>query len=126
MRHASKETIIDTIKMLEGEAWSALAERIIESKRFTQSQVNNRIEYIDLIYSEFNKSKQRKLDILRRWLSNGAKVKVYEIRANYGYGPEILTTEATYPEAKAQKKCYDENEKGVSHWVCSNYESLIY
>lgn len=126
MRHATKETIIKAIKLLEGEAWLALAERIIESKKITQSQVDNRIEYLYIVYSEFPKSKQRKLDILRRWLANGAKVKEYEVCGDYGYGPEMLTTEATKKEAIEQRKCYDKNEPDVCHSIRPVYNSLIY
>jgi hypothetical protein len=43
----------------------------------------------------------------------------YEVQGNYGYGDgwECLTTEATLPEAKVQRRCYDENEPGVPHRV---------
>lgn len=34
----------------------------------------------------------------------------YEIQGNYGQGFECVTTEATWREAKAQIKCYRENE----------------
>jgi len=35
----------------------------------------------------------------------------YEIQGNYSYhGFEVVTTEATYREAKIQVKCYRENE----------------
>lgn len=43
----------------------------------------------------------------------------YEVQGNYGYGHgwECLTTESTLTEAKAQRRCYDENEPGVAHRV---------
>ncbi len=34
----------------------------------------------------------------------------YEIQGNYGQGWEMVTTESTRKEAKAQLKCYNENE----------------
>lgn len=39
----------------------------------------------------------------------------YEIQVNYGYGHgyECVTTEETWKEAKAQLKCYRENEPGT-------------
>ena len=87
---------------------------------------NHLIDHIDKSGDPFIAKNQKIINTLRRWLSMGCKVKEYEVRANYGYGPETLTTEATYLEAKAQKKCYGENERGISHWVCSVYNSLIY
>jgi hypothetical protein len=43
----------------------------------------------------------------------------FEIQGNYGYGHgwEMVTTEATLAEAKAQRRCYDENEPDVPHRV---------
>ena len=40
----------------------------------------------------------------------------YEIQGYYGpqYGYEMVTVEETYKDAKAQLKCYRENEPGVS------------
>ena len=35
---------------------------------------------------------------------------VYEVQGNYGYGWDFLTEEETAKEARAQKRCYDENE----------------
>lgn len=39
----------------------------------------------------------------------------YEIQGYYGpqYGYEAVTTEETWKDAKAQLKCYRENERGV-------------
>lgn len=39
----------------------------------------------------------------------------YEIQGYYGstYGYETVTTEKTWKEAKAQIKCYRENEPGI-------------
>ena len=34
----------------------------------------------------------------------------YEIQGNYGYGWDMLTTEATLPEARAQLATYQANE----------------
>lgn len=34
----------------------------------------------------------------------------YEILGNYGYGWDVLTTEETLKEARAQLKCYQLNE----------------
>lgn len=41
----------------------------------------------------------------------------YEVQGNYGQGWEMVTTEATLTEAKAQRRCYDENEPGTPHRV---------
>lgn len=37
----------------------------------------------------------------------------YHILTNYGYGWEHETTELTWKEAKAQRKCYLENASGL-------------
>ena len=41
----------------------------------------------------------------------------YELQGNYGYGWDILTTEATKGEALAQKRTYQENESGASYRI---------
>lgn len=38
----------------------------------------------------------------------------YEIQGYYSEGWEMVTTETTWPAAKAQRKTYRENEPGVS------------
>ena len=38
----------------------------------------------------------------------------YEIQGNYGQGFECVTTEETYKDARAQLKCYRENEPGTT------------
>ncbi len=38
----------------------------------------------------------------------------YEIQGDYGYGFECVTTESTWKEAKAQLRCYRENELGIA------------
>jgi hypothetical protein len=37
----------------------------------------------------------------------------YEIKGHYGHGFECVTTETTRQDAKAQIKCYRENEPGT-------------
>lgn len=34
----------------------------------------------------------------------------FELQCDYGYGWECVTTEETFKEARAQKKCYLEND----------------
>jgi len=46
----------------------------------------------------------------------------YVIQGNYGYGWDDLTCEDTKEEALEQKKCYDENERGVPHRIRSSFE----
>jgi hypothetical protein len=41
----------------------------------------------------------------------------YEIQGNYGYGWEMVTTEETWKDARAQLRCYRENEPNASHRV---------
>ncbi len=41
----------------------------------------------------------------------------YEIQSNYGQGFECVTTETTWKEAKAQVKCYRDNEPNVRHRI---------
>lgn len=41
----------------------------------------------------------------------------YQIHGNYGYGWEELTAEETYKEARAQLRCYNENEPGIPHKI---------
>lgn len=41
----------------------------------------------------------------------------YEVQGNYGQGWEMVTIEETYKEAKAQLKCYRENEPGTAHRI---------
>lgn len=49
---------------------------------------------------------------------------VWEVQGFY-YGEwERLTTEKTRNEAFAQKKCYDENERGVPHRIKKVRERL--
>lgn len=49
---------------------------------------------------------------------------VWEVQGFY-YGEwERLTTEETRSEAAAQKKCYDENERGVPHRIKKVRERL--
>jgi hypothetical protein len=37
----------------------------------------------------------------------------YEIQGDYGGGYEMVTTESTWRDARAQIKCYRENEPGI-------------
>lgn len=46
----------------------------------------------------------------------------YVIQGNYGYGWDDLTCEDTKEEALKQKKCYDENEKGIPHRIRPGFE----
>ena len=126
MRHPNKETVLAALSLIDSRIATKVSEQVSNNKQFSNEMSDHLIGYITFWVSGYSKTEQRKLEVLRRWLSNGAKVKVYEVRANYGYGPEVLTIESTYPEAKAQKKCYDENEPGTSHWIFATYESLIY
>ena len=41
----------------------------------------------------------------------------WEVQGNYGYGWEMVTTENTRKEARAQLKCYRENESGTAHRI---------
>jgi hypothetical protein len=41
----------------------------------------------------------------------------YEIQGNYGYGWDMVTTEETRKEARAQVKCYRENEPRAAHRI---------
>jgi len=41
----------------------------------------------------------------------------YEIQGNYGYGWDVLCTEETWREAKAQLRCYEENELQYLHRI---------
>ena len=41
----------------------------------------------------------------------------WEIHGDYGYGDDVLTTEETYADAKAQLRCYRENEPNARHWI---------
>jgi len=38
----------------------------------------------------------------------------YEVQGNYGYGWDLLTTEATKAQALAQLQTYRENERGTA------------
>lgn len=126
MRHASKETIIDALSLIDSRIAAKVSEQVLDSKQFNQDMADHLLGYIALWYGGYSKTKQRKLDILRRWLANGAKVKEYEVCGNYGYGLEMLTTEATKKEAIEQRKCYDKNEPNVYHSIRPVYTSLIY
>lgn len=126
MRHPNKETILEALSLIESSISTKVYEQVLKGDIISKDMADHLLGYIALWFGGYSKTKQRRLDILRRWLANGAKVKVYEVRANYGYGPEVLTTECTHTDAKKQKKCYDENEPGIRHWVCATYESLIY
>lgn len=44
-------------------------------------------------------------------------VDVWEIQGNYGYGWEMLTQEETRQEAKAQLRCYIQNERNADHRI---------
>lgn len=48
----------------------------------------------------------------------------YIIQGNYGYGWDDLTCEDTKEEALKQKKCYDENEKGIPHKIRTGFELI--
>lgn len=37
----------------------------------------------------------------------------YDIIADYGCGPEVVTTETNWKDLKEQLKCYRENEPGI-------------
>ncbi len=52
-------------------------------------------------------------------------IDTYEVQGNYGQGWEMVTTEATYKEAKEQKKCYDQNEPQYAHRVKVVREKII-
>ena len=42
----------------------------------------------------------------------------WELQGNYGHGWEILTTEESYRAARAQLRCYRENEGGHYRIKC--------
>lgn len=41
------------------------------------------------------------------------------VQGNYGYGWGDLTQEGTWKEARAMRRCYDENETNAPHRVIS-------
>lgn len=41
----------------------------------------------------------------------------YIVQGNYGYGWDDLTTEVSMKDAKATRRTYDDNEKGVAHRI---------
>jgi len=49
---------------------------------------------------------------------------VWDVQGFYYRTWERLTTEETKSEAIAQKKCYDDNERGVSHRIKKVREKL--
>ena len=126
MRHPNKETVLAALSLIDSRIATKVSEQVSNNKQFSNEMSDHLIGYITLWVSGYSKTKQRKLDTLRRWLANGAKVKEYEVCGNYGYGPEMLTTEATKKEAIEQRKCYDKNEPNVYHSIRLVYTSLIY
>ena len=41
----------------------------------------------------------------------------YDIESNHGYGWDVVTSEDTAKEARAQVRCYRENEPQASHRI---------
>ncbi len=44
-------------------------------------------------------------------------VDIWEIQGNYGYGWDMLCWEETRADAKAQLRCYNENERNAMHRI---------
>lgn len=49
---------------------------------------------------------------------------IWEVQGLYCGTWETLTTEATRKEAKAQKACYDTNERGTCHRIIKKRERI--
>lgn len=49
---------------------------------------------------------------------------VYDIQGNYGYGWDDLTEETSLKDAKAQLKCYNENEPNIPHRIMKRREKV--
>jgi hypothetical protein len=48
----------------------------------------------------------------------------WEIRGNYGHGPELVTAEVTRPSALARLREYRENEPGVCFTIHKRRERI--
>lgn len=126
MRHPNKETVLNALRLIKNTVSLEVTALLLDNRGFSKELSNKLTDYVNTFGKNHTKAEQYELDKLRRWLANGAKVKEYEVCGDYGYGPEMLTTEVTKKEAIEQRKCYDKNEPNVRHSIRPVYDSLIY